>query len=85
MKSISTSKRNLIAIFLGAMTALAFAGETPFDKSCFATAVAQGKPVVVEFAADWCPTCQAQKPIVRELMRESKFKDITLFVADHDK
>lgn len=30
-------------------------------------AIAQAKPVLVEFYADWCPHCQRMMPIVAEL------------------
>ena len=71
-----------IAFFLCAATALA--GELPYDKAAFDKAVADGKPVIVDFFADWCPTCRAQKPHVRSLLNEAKMKDVTLFVANYD-
>ncbi|MFY9314673.1 MAG: thioredoxin family protein [Burkholderiales bacterium] len=63
----------------------AAAGEQPYDKAAFDRAIAEGRPVIVDFYADWCPTCKTQKPIVLELMRDAKMKDVTLFVADFDK
>ena len=77
--------RILSAAALMAVAALAQAAVQPFDKTKFETALAQGKPVIVDFAAGWCPTCKEQKPIVDALMQEPKRKDITLFVADFDK
>ena len=65
--------------------AAAWAGELPYDKVAFDKAVAEGKPVIVDFFADWCPTCKAQKPHVQALLGEPKMKDVTLFVADYDK
>jgi len=49
------------------------------------TVTKRGKPVVVDFAASWCPTCKAQKPIVKALLNEPARKPLTLFVADFDK
>ena len=65
--------------------AAAWAGELPYNKAAFDKAVAEGKPVIVDFFADWCPTCKAQKPHVQSLLGEAKMKDVTLFIADYDK
>ena len=71
-----------LAAFLFASAAAA--GELPYDKAAFDKTLADGKPAIVHFAADWCPTCKAQKPIVHGLMGEAKMKDVTLFVANYD-
>ena len=77
--------RSLIAAAgLGLAALAAFAAELPFDKARFDAALAKGEPVIVDFAASWCPTCKAQKPIVQGLMSEPKLKPVTLFVADYD-
>ena len=72
------------AVGLGFAALAALAAELPYDKAQFDTALAQGKPVIVDFSASWCPTCKAQKPIVEALMKEKKLEPVTLFVADYD-
>lgn len=62
----------------------ALAGEVPFNQAKFAAALAQGRPVIVDFAAPWCPTCRAQKPIVQGLLKQDRFGPVTLFLADYD-
>jgi thioredoxin 1 len=81
----SFSIRSMTLAF--ALCAAAFgsmAAELPFNKSGFETALAQGKPVIVDFSATWCPTCKEQKPIVQGLLKEPKLRPVTLFVADFD-
>jgi thiol-disulfide isomerase/thioredoxin len=82
MKFLSSLAAALAAFLLAAS---AWAGELPYEKAAFEKALAQGKPVIVDFFADWCPTCKAQKPHVQSLMGTPKMKDVTLFVADYDK
>ena len=78
--------RSFIAfIGLGIAALAATAGELPFDKAKFEAALAEGKPVIVDFSASWCPTCKQQKPIVAALLKEKKLQPVTLFVADFDR
>ena len=74
-----------VAASLCAATAASFAAELPFNKAAFDKALADGKPVVVDFAASWCPTCKEQKPIVQGLLKDPKRQSLTVFVADFDK
>ncbi len=76
--------RGFIAAAALVACSLAHAGETAFKQAAFDQAVAAGKPVIVDFAASWCPTCKAQKPIVDALMKEPARKAVTLFKADYD-
>ena len=82
---LSRSIRSLCAAAGLALAAVAaFAGEVPYNKAKFDAALAKGTPVIVDFAASWCPTCKAQKPIVQGLLAEPKLKPVTLFLADFD-
>jgi thiol-disulfide isomerase/thioredoxin len=80
----SSIRSFLLAAGLWAAAAAALAGELPYDHAKFAAAMARGEPVVLDFAASWCPTCRAQKPIVQSLLQEDRRKALTLFLADYD-
>lgn len=53
-----------------------------FDAAKFAQAQAEGRSVLVEISADWCPVCAQQKPIVHAL--EAEFPALTVFDVDFD-
>jgi thioredoxin 1 len=55
-----------------------------FDEAAFAAAQKEGKPILVDVFAAWCPTCRAQNPILVQLTREPKFKDLIAFKVDFD-
>ena len=63
----------------------ATAGEIqPFNQQNFDTLTHEGKPVVLDISAPWCPTCRAQKPVIEGLMRQAAYKDVTLMIIDFD-
>lgn len=68
---------------LGALPASA-AEWKPFDAAAFAQAQKDGKPILVDIFAAWCPVCRAQNPILTQLTRESKFDDMVVFKIDFD-
>jgi thioredoxin 1 len=70
------------ALFI-AKPALAKA-EIPFTKAAFEAAQKQGKSILVEIHASWCPTCKAQKPIIGALLGTQKFKNLVTFRMDFD-
>ena len=78
-------KSLFVAMSLMAACAVASAAEAPYTKAAFDKALADGKPVVVDFWASWCPTCKEQKPVVQSLLKDAKRKSLTVFVADFDK
>jgi thioredoxin 1 len=74
----------IVTAGLGLAALASLAAEVPYDKAKFDAALAKGEPVIVDFAASWCPTCKAQKPIVDSLLKEERMKPVTLFLADYD-
>lgn len=63
---------------------LASAAEVPFAQGQFDAAKAAGQPVAVVFHADWCPTCRAQAPLLKDLAHQPEFARITFFIANYD-
>ena len=55
-----------------------------FTGSALEAAQKAGKPILVEVAAPWCPTCKAQKPIIEGLAKSEKFKEFVLLTVDFD-
>ncbi|KPF64746.1 thioredoxin [Bosea sp. AAP35] len=83
------SRRSLVAIVLLAnafAAPAAFANDVivPFTTAAFAAAQKAGKPILVEIHADWCPTCKAQGPIISELRKQPRFKDLMVMRVDFD-
>jgi thioredoxin 1 len=81
MKSLAAFVGSVTMIFVAAF---AFAAETPFNQAQFDSMRAAGKPVAVVFHADWCPTCRAQAPLLKDLLQTPALKPLTLYVADFD-
>lgn len=75
-----------VLFLLSISTRLAVAGEIkPFNQAEFEKLAAEGKPILLDFRADWCTICAAQAPVIRELMAQSKYQDLTAFTIDFDR
>ena len=82
MKFLTTASLLLLAL----STRAAFAGEIkPYNQAEVDKLAAQGKPILLDVRADWCPTCAAQAPVIRDLMAQDKYKDLTTFTIDFDR
>jgi thioredoxin 1 len=72
------------SLMLACFAALTPAAEVPFDQGQYDSMRAAGKPVAVVFHADWCPTCRAQAPVLKDLAQTPELKPLTLYVANFD-
>lgn len=81
------ARRLFILVALAvALPSAAFAAEfRAFDQAAFAAAQAEGRPILVEVAADWCPTCRAQAPIIRQSAADPAFENLVVFRIDFDR
>jgi thiol-disulfide isomerase/thioredoxin len=71
------------AALVGALPASA-AEWKPFTQADFAAAQKDGKSILVDIFAAWCPVCRAQNPILTQLTREPEFKDLVVLKIDFD-
>lgn len=78
-------KQVLIGLSMAISASVMAAEWQPFSKGAFEKAKTSGKTVVIDFHADWCGTCQKQKPILESLLREPKFDTVVGLTADYDK
>jgi thioredoxin 1 len=79
--------KKLVLVLTGALFSLlsgALFAVQNFDKTVFEKLIADGKPVVVDFYAPWCPTCRTQETILKELASDPSLKNITVIRADYD-
>jgi thiol-disulfide isomerase/thioredoxin len=72
------------ALALSLAHTVAHSAEVPFNQQQFDAARAAGQPVAVAFHADWCPTCRAQAPVLKELSQSPDFKSVTIYIANFD-
>ena len=56
----------------------------PYDPARLQALQQQGKPVALDFHADWCSTCKAQDKVLNQLKAEPGL-DITVLRVDYDK
>lgn len=78
--------RLFASVVLMLVSALTFAGEVlPYKSDLFDKLVADGKIVLIEAHADWCPTCQLQAPAVDALAHAKPYEAVTVLVVDFDK
>lgn len=81
------NRRSILA--LTSLSILSFAtaasaGEMQFSPSDFQKAQADGKSIVLDVSAPWCPTCRAQAPIIQKLSASDKYKDVVVLNVDFD-
>ena len=81
------SRRSLLVV--AALAALygapAFAAERiDYTPSAFDAALKDGKSILVEIHAPWCPTCKAQKPILADIETKPEYRDLVVVHVDFD-
>lgn len=60
------------------------ATRVPFERAAFEAARAQGKPVLVEVSAVWCPVCASQSRTIEAAMKDPRNRALVVFKLDFD-
>lgn len=55
-----------------------------FDQANFEQMQAEGRPIVVDVAAWWCPTCRAQEPALKKAAAAKEFDKMVVYRLDFD-
>lgn len=58
--------------------------KSPFAMADFQAAQKAGQSIIVEIAADWCPTCKVQAPIIQNLTSVAPMDKVRVFTVDFD-
>jgi thiol-disulfide isomerase/thioredoxin len=66
------------------LSVAALAAVPAYDRQRFESLLAEGKPVILHFSAEWCPTCKAQQPVAAAVLEQPRFRGVAFFRADYD-
>ncbi len=55
-----------------------------FSAAAFAAAQKQGRPILVDIYADWCPVCRAQHEVLSRVLPRKEFKTVAVFRLNFD-
>ena len=61
------------------------AEQKDFSQAAFAAAQAQGKPILVDVAAWWCPVCASQNSTIRKITATPQYSQLVIFKINYDK
>jgi thioredoxin 1 len=78
--------RNLLFAFAAvAVVAPAQGAETQkFSRAAFNAAQAQGRPILVDVKAWWCPVCASQNRTIKAALTAPQFAKLVVFELDYD-
>ncbi|MDO1508867.1 MULTISPECIES: thioredoxin family protein [unclassified Neisseria] len=78
--------KKIIPMFFAALLAgQALAADfQPFQQAKFDALQKDGKPVLVDIYADWCPVCHRQEQVLKPMLQEPEFKNLTVLKVDFD-
>lgn len=61
------------------------AQQLPFERAAFEAAKAEGKPVLVDVKAWWCPVCASQGRTIKATIAAPEYRNLIIFSINYDK
>jgi thiol-disulfide isomerase/thioredoxin len=58
--------------------------KSAFEMADFQAAQKAGQSIIIEIAADWCPTCKVQAPIIQNLISAAPMDKVRVFTVNFD-
>jgi thioredoxin-like negative regulator of GroEL len=55
-----------------------------FDRVSFAAAQAQGRPILVDVSAWWCPVCASQHRTIKRAVADAAYNRLIIFHVSYD-
>jgi thioredoxin 1 len=74
----------LLIVQAAPSTAQVTVRKSAFTQAEFDAAQKAGQPIIVEVAADWCPTCKVQGPIIQNLTSAAPMDKVRVFTVNFD-
>jgi thioredoxin 1 len=75
----------LIGVTSSTMEADSWSAESAiYFKNAFEKAKADGKNILLDFHASWCPTCRKQKKALTEVLGDQDFSRLVAFEVNYD-
>ena len=56
----------------------------PYTSETFEAMQADGRPILIDISASWCPTCARQHAVLGEIFDEGLFPDMVVITVDFD-
>jgi thioredoxin 1 len=74
----------LVSTFATMLAPLPAFARSAFSDTAFESAAASGDPVLLEFHANWCPTCRAQERVINSFRYNPEYKSLVILRVDYD-
>lgn len=56
----------------------------PFEQESFEAMQAEGRPILVDISASWCPTCARQHAVLEAIFEDGLYPDLVVLTVDYD-